>query len=194
MAEGAGPQRLPASIFFDLRPLAGAVDLGISLRQVVVEEAPAHRPFLAVLARETVASPVPRTLLGGIAVARRGPRRGTVDVKGAGVAQLVGAARVDALDLGLADTNTVDRIRGAGAHGRYSDADAREITDAYQHLLRLRLGHQLARIEAGALPDNFVDPSALSHADRLLFREALATVTRVQAGLRQRFATDFVLS
>jgi CBS domain-containing protein len=194
MVDASGEQLLAASIVFDLRPLAGAVELGAALRQIVIAEAPAHRPFLAVLARDVVTSPVPRTLLGRIAVARRGPRQGTVDVKSAGVAQLVGAARVDALDLGLAETNTVDRIRGAGEHGRYTAAEVREITDAYQHLLRLRLGHQLAQIAGGVAPDNFVDPAALSHADRLLFREALNTVTRVQGGLRQRFATDHVPS
>jgi CBS domain-containing protein len=179
MAEAPGEQRLAASIVFDLRPVAGAVELGAALRELIVAEAPGHRPFLGALARDAVGIALPRTLLGRIAVERRGPRRGTVDVKSAGVLQLVGAARVDALALGLAETNTVDRIRGAGA---------------YQHLLRLRLGHQLARIAAGMPPDNFVDPAALSHADRLLFREALTTTARVQGGLRQRFATDFSLA
>jgi hypothetical protein len=44
------------------------------------------------------------------------------------------------------------------------------------------------------VPDNFVDPRTLYHADALLFRDALKTVTRVQAGIRERFATDLVPS
>jgi CBS domain-containing protein len=181
---------LAACIYFDLRPLAGALELAASLEQIVRAEAPASRAFLRLLAHAVVSSPVPRTLLGGVAVARRGPERGTVDIKAGGVLQLSGAARVSALQLGLAETNTIDRFRAAAARGAYTAAEAREITDAYQLLTRLRLVHQLERLAIGAPADNRIDPSALSRADALLLRDALRTVQRVQAGLRERFATQ----
>jgi signal-transduction protein with cAMP-binding, CBS, and nucleotidyltransferase domain len=57
--------------------------------------------------------------------------------------------------------------------------------------VRLRLVHQLGRLEHGQPADNHLDPERLSHADALLFRDALKTVARVQAGIRERFATDF---
>jgi CBS domain-containing protein len=190
---GAAPDRvLAASIFFDVRPLGGATELAGRLRQVIRVEVPRHRGFLELLARDVVDRRVPLTLLGGIAVRRRGPQRGTVDIKGAGVMQVVGAARVDALALGAEETNTVDRLRVAAAGGIYADAELREVTDAFQHLTRLRLIHQLDQITRGATPDNAVDPGALTHTEALLFRDALRTVTRVQASLRQRYATDFV--
>jgi len=37
-----------------------------------------------------------------------------------------------------------------------------------------------------------VSPGRLSRADALLFRDALGTVERVQAGLRARFSTDLL--
>jgi CBS domain-containing protein len=58
--------------------------------------------------------------------------------------------------------------------------------------MRLRLVHQLDRLEAGAPPDNHVDPSRLSHADGLLLREALRTVARVQGELRERYRTHLL--
>ena len=58
--------------------------------------------------------------------------------------------------------------------------------------MRLRLVHQLEQRARGEAPDNFVVPAQLSHADRVLLREALRTVAQVQATLRERFATDFV--
>ncbi len=183
---------LAASIYFDLRPLSGVVDLAGALTAVVREEAPKSRVFLGLLAHDVVTRRVPLTMFGNIATTGRGPRRGTVDLKAAGSLQLVGAGRVAALELGLAEMNTVDRFRAAAARGLYTEAEAREITDAYQHLMRLRLVHQLTRIEGGVPPDNHVDPLRLSHADGLLFRDALKTVERVQAGLRTRFATDLL--
>ena len=84
----------------------------------------------------------------------------------------------------------VERIRGAGAQGWYADEETREITDAYQHLMRLGLVHQLEQIARGATPDNWINPARLSHVDGLLLRDALKTVTRLQAGIRERFMTD----
>jgi CBS domain-containing protein len=181
---------LAACIYFDLRPLGGLARLAAPLEQLVRTQAPASRAFLRLLAHDVVVRRVPRTLLGNVAVERRGRERGTVDVKAAGSMQLTGAGRVNALELGLPQTNTVDRFRAAAERGLYTPAEAREITDACQHLMRLRLVHQLERLAAGAPPDNRVDPARLSRAEALLFRDALATVERVQAGLRVRFATD----
>jgi CBS domain-containing protein len=181
---------LAACIYFDLRPLGGLARLAAPLEQLVRTQAPASRAFLRLLAHDVVVRRVPRTLLGNVAVERRGRERGTVDVKAAGSMQLTGAGRVNALELGLPQTNTVDRFRAAAERGLYTPAEAREISDASQHLMRLRLVHQLERLAAGAPPDNRVDPARLSRAEALLFRDALATVERVQAGLRVRFATD----
>jgi CBS domain-containing protein len=188
---------LAAAIFFDLRPIAwpagGREALGASLRAVIQEEAPGARRFLGLLAREVVDRAVPLTVFGNVRVARSGPASGTVDLKGGGTLQLVGAARVHALALGLAETNTVDRFRAAAAHGLVEDGECRAIIDAYQHLQRLRLLHQLGCLARGAPPDNRVDPRGLSRADALLLRDALGTVARVQTALRERYATDFIL-
>jgi signal-transduction protein with cAMP-binding, CBS, and nucleotidyltransferase domain len=87
--------------------------------------------------------------------------------------------------------HTVDRFRAAQDRGLYTPEDGREIIDAAQHLMRLRLVHQLEQHARGEAVDNFVTPGQLSHADRVLLREALRTVGHVQAKLRERFATDF---
>jgi CBS domain-containing protein len=176
---------LAASVHFDLRAIAGATELGVDLAELIVREAPKQRVFLALLARDVVSRRPPLTLLGRVAT-----RAGRVDVKAAAAMPLTAAARVHALELGLPEVNTVERIRAAGARGVYTEAETREIADAYQHVLRLRLVHQLAQLERGAPPDNLVDHRALSRADALLFRDALRTVRRVQAGLRERFRTD----
>jgi CBS domain-containing protein len=181
---------LAACIYFDLRPLAGSHALAAPLERIVRTEAAASRVLLGWLARDVVTRRVPRTVFGNVALARRGPERGTVDLKAGAVMQLTGAARVAALELGLSQTNTIERFRAAAGRGLYTPAEVREITDACQLLLRLRLVHQLARLAAGAPPDNRLDPTTLSRADSLLFRDALTTVERVQAGLRARFSTD----
>jgi CBS domain-containing protein len=161
--------------------------MGRPLAEDVRTEAPRSHVFLAHLARDVVAQRVPLTVFGNLATERAGSHRGGIDLKAAGSLQLVGAGRLAALERGVAETNTVDRLRAAGV---YTASETQEMTDAYQHLLRLRLARQLSCLEAGAPPDNYVDPAHLSHADALLLRDALKTVTRVQDALRARFLTD----
>lgn len=192
ITDPAADQVLGASIHFDLRPLAGASTLAEALSAVVRQEAPRHWGFLRVLASDVVERRVALTLFGGIGTHRRGPHRGALDLKGGGALQLVGAARVHALELGLSETNTIDRFRAAQARGLYTPSEVGEIVDAAQHLMRLRLLHQLDQHARSEVADNFVAPAQLSHADRVLLREALRTVGHVQAKMRQRFATDFV--
>jgi CBS domain-containing protein len=178
---------LAASIHFDMRPTSGALGLGDDLAAFIAREAPKRRTFLGMLARDVVSHRPQLTLFGRVAT-----RGGGLDVKGAATMPLAGTARVDALELGLAEVNTVERFRAAGARGLYTATETTDIVEAYQHVLRLRLVHQLGQLDAGSAPDNRVEYRRLSRADALLLREALRTVRRVQAGLRQRFRTDLL--
>jgi CBS domain-containing protein len=101
--------------------------------------------------------------------------------------QLVGAGRVLALELGLAERNTLDRIRAAATRGIWPETHAAEIADAGQVLMRLRLVHQLAQLGRGQTPDNRIVPARLSRADALLFRDALRTIGSVQQTVRGRY-------
>jgi CBS domain-containing protein len=182
------PERvLGAAIHFDVRPLTGALELGVGLGELVRREAPTHRLFLALLARDVVDRRVPLTMLGRLSVARRGPQAGTIDVKGGATMQLVGAGRVLALELALAESNTIERVRAAGARGVWSERETREIVDACQVLMRVRLVHQLEQLARGQAPDNRVVPARLSRADALLLRDALRTVSLVQRTVRGRY-------
>lgn len=183
---------LAASMYFDLRPVVGTRSLGDALAELLRAEAPGQHHFLAVMARDVVDRRLPLGPFGGLSVPRSGPHPGALDLKGSGGMQLVGAARVHALELGLSETGTAERFLAAGARGLYSGAEASEIAEAYEELLRLRLGHQLQCLREGRTPDNLVDPRRLSHRDRVLLQAALKTTARVQGALRQRFATDFV--
>jgi CBS domain-containing protein len=183
---------LPACIFFDLLPVAGAKPLAHALRGIIDTEAPRNSAFVALLAKDVVWRRPPLTVFGNVKVQRRGVHRGRVEVKAAGSLQLVGAARLYAIQLALGVTNTVERFQAVGARGLYSESDITAMVQAHQHLTRLRLIHELGRLERGETPDKWIDPRQLSRADALLFLDALRIVERVQAGIRGRFATDFI--
>jgi CBS domain-containing protein len=187
MKEAWPAQAASAVVLFDLRPIAGDRQLADALLQTIRTEAPGNRTFLSLLAREAIADDSPITLWGKVVVERRGPHRGALDLKQTGVQQLVGAGRVHALEFGLSDMNTLDRIRAAARQGVYTDDELQDIIDAYQFLMRLRLQHQLTLLERGAPPDNWIEPARLARADAALLREALRMVEHVKATVRKRY-------
>jgi CBS domain-containing protein len=181
---------LSASIFFDLRAVGGDQTLGRRLWDWVCEQAPTQTLFLRHMAKVALERQVPLGLFGGFVVERSGAHKDALDLKARGVFPMIQAMRVHALSLGLPDTNTVDRLGGAAARGRFTATEASELRDAYEVIARLRLRRQLACLDAGVAPDNFIEPDGLGKADRLLLKEAFKTLHWLQRGIEDRFQTE----
>jgi CBS domain-containing protein len=180
---------LHASIFFDIRPIGGDEAVGRELWEWVCARAPAATLFLRHMAKAAVERQPPLGLFGRFAVERSGAHRDALDLKARGVYPVTQAMRVYALSLGIRETNTVDRLREIGARGVLTAAEVAELRDAYEVMARIRLRRQLAALDAGDPPDNFVAPQLLGKADRLLLREAFKTVGWLQRYLEERFLT-----
>jgi CBS domain-containing protein len=144
------------------------------------------------MAHSAVERTPPLGLFGGFVVDRAGAHKGTLDLKGRAVFPMTQALRVYALSLGARETSTVDRLRAVEARGAMPAAEARDLRDAYEVISRLRLHHQLARLDAGLPPDNHLDPEEIGKADRLLLKEAFKTVGWLQRMLEDRFQTHLV--
>jgi len=187
------PERLLfASLFFDLRPVAGDEAPGRALWEWVCNRAPSQTLFLRLMAHSAVERTPPLGLFGRFVVERTGVHKGTLDLKSRGVFPMTQAMRVYALSLGVRETNTVDRLRAAEAGGALPASAARDLRGAYEVISRLRLHHQLARLDAGLPPDNHLDPQGLGVSDRLLLKEAFKTVGWLQRVLEDRFQTNLV--
>lgn len=180
---------LQASLFFDLRPIAGAEEIGRALWDWVCEQTPSQTLFLRHMAKTALERHVPLGFFGGFVLERSGAHKGRLDLKARGVLPITQAMRVYALSLGARETNTVDRLAAAGAGGIFRPAEVAEISDAYEVLARLRLARHLACLDEGRAPDNFIDPGALGKADRLLLREAFKSIAWVQRLIEDRFQT-----
>ena len=74
------------------------------------------------------------------------------------------------------------------AYAQVLDADmARDLTDALQLLMMLKLKAGLAELDRGQAVSGAVDPQSLSTLERDLLKDALGVVKRFKALLRQRF-------
>ena len=185
MGRGEPEDLLEASIFFDLRPIAGEAALAAPLRAAITQGAPRHPRFLRLMAENSLRLKPALAWHGGLQEQDEGERR-SVDLKMHGTAVFVDAARLLALTTGVAALGTRERLLQAGTalgvpeHEREGWASAFEVLQA----LRLR-----AQVQAGTgQASNRIDTASLDDIDRQLLKEAMKLGRRLQ----QRVALDWL--
>lgn len=178
---------LHATIFFDFRPAFGDATLARELRGHVERLAPRQDVFLRHLAADCLQTRPPLSFFRNFVVEKSGEHKNRLDIKRRGLVPFVDFARVLALRHGVAETNTLARLRRLREGGHVPDALHQDAAEAFEFLLQLRLVHQLEQVEAGLPPDNHIAPAELSELERQTLKEAFGVINRLQAFLRDLF-------
>lgn len=170
---------LYATIFFDFRPLWGAGHLAVALREWLRAAAPRNSRFLHQMAVNALRNRPPLGIVRDF-VTGEGH---TLDLKLNGITPFVDAARIYSLATGVAETNTLQRLRGIAVPLNISAQDADAYCDAFLfiQLLRLRLHHD--QCERGVSLTNKVDPDALNNLDQRILKEAFRQARKLQTKL-----------
>jgi CBS domain-containing protein len=179
---GAPQDLLNASIYFDLRPLAGDLSLAQQLRTEVTESARLTPRFLKQMALNTLAHSAPLNWLGGIAA----DEQGSVDLKLQGTAIFVDAARLYSLAHGVAATGTRERLERAGMKIGVAAAEYGAWVGAFEFLQMLRLHVQLEGPSAHEAP-NRLRVADLNDIDRRILKETF----RLARLLQHRLQLDY---
>jgi CBS domain-containing protein len=176
--EAAG---MNVAIFYDAVAVAGSEE---PLRQAKAELIDAVRGetlFLAHFARAADAFPTPIGIFRNLITTKE--QGDALDVKKGGIFPIVHGVRALSLERGLVETSTAGRIAGLSELGVFTREFARDLTEALNFLMTLRLDHQLAAA-TGAL----VRPRELSSMDRDLLRDAFQVVKQLREIIRRHFS------
>ena len=179
---------LNAAIFFDFRPLAGAVALASELRAWLAERARDHTRFLLQLTCSALENRPPLGLFDRFILSKHGDVAHAIDIKVNGVTPFVDAARVYGLAGGVRETATIARFEGAAAASLMNVAQSRVWIDAFSNLQRLRLRAQARTTNSHEGNANVVDPDHLSSDERRELKQALRQALRLQQSLTRDFA------
>jgi len=172
-----------ASVMFDLRPIGGTPALFRDLQAETLQAAAKNTIFVAHMISNSLKHQPPLGLLRGFATIRSGEHKNHIDMKLGGVVPVADLARVYALQGKLTPVNTRARLEAAEHAGIISVSGARDLTEAYDLIARLRLESQAALVRAGRKPDNFLAPSDLSDFERSHLRDAFVVVRTMQSAL-----------
>lgn len=110
-------------------------------------------------------------------LARRG---GTFDLKSHAITPIVNLARWGGLSVGLASASTPARLAAASGNGLLADRDVKILTEVFDLLQRLRLGHQIDQVEAGVPPGDVLVMAELSAIERSLLGDGVREIAAVQ--------------
>ncbi len=113
-----------------------------------------------------------------------------IDIKRNGLRIIADAARIFALQQGVAVQNTTDRLTALLRIGKLSNDMRESVSEAYEELLDMLLTHQIQQAEKGEKLDKAINPEELTPQTRSTLRMAMRAVKRFQDSLRDEFSAD----
>jgi CBS domain-containing protein len=180
------------TVFFDLRAVHGEFELLDALRRDVLAHTPQKSLFLAHVVNNAQRQRPPLNLFGQIASSHSGAHAGTVDLKNHAITPIVDLARICALEAGLLEVNTCDRIEKASKLGELSEPSSRDLRDAFEFVSSLRIAHQTLCMQRGLAPDNHLHLQELSNFERHHLRDAFSVIQSLQDVWAQRYPSGML--
>lgn len=178
---------LNSSIFFDLDPVAGEIELAESLRDLLVEQAARNEPFLAALARNALNRTPPLGIFRTFVMEKDGEQNNIINLKRRGTAPLTDLIRVHALACGSKAQNSFERLDAIANTKLMPPESVEKLRYALEFLSLVRIRHQAMDIEAGREPDNDIEPEKISAAERHSLKDAFQVLSNAQKFLRFRY-------
>jgi CBS domain-containing protein len=183
-----------SNIFFDFDTLYGDDTLTSELRSHIFSEIQ-HNPKLLQMMVDHDAEGTPaigmfnrlittKTIASG---SDEGKTVEVIDIKRNGLRIIADAARIFALQQGVAVQNTTDRLTALVRIGKLSNDMRVSVSEAYEELLDMLLTHQIEQTERGEKLDKSVNPDDLTPQTRGALRMAMRAVKRFQDSLQDEF-------
>jgi CBS domain-containing protein len=178
-----------SSVFFDLRAIHDPENLFGELTERVRNLSMTETIYIAYMASNALKHRPPLGFFRKFVLIHGGDHDHTFDIKHRGIVPIVDLARVYGLSAGLEETNTIERLRAAGAANALSSDGAVNLIDAYELIGTLRMRHQAEQLKRGDKADNFLAPDQLSPLERGHLKDAFSLINTMQESLGQRYQT-----
>lgn len=178
---------LNTAIFFDFRNVFGDATLAQRLWKHIREKIEENRGFVPFLAVDAVRFTPPIGFFKDFVVEKSGEHKGELDIKKGGIFPITQGVRAMALEVGIDERNTFERIEKLKEKGVFSSEYARDLRDAYRFLMSLRLQSQAQKIKEGKEPDNYINPNHLSKAQKSMLKDVFRFIKEFQELLRERY-------
>lgn len=174
-------------IFFDFRPISGNVTLARKLRAYLNHALRDQKLFFVTMASVVVKSAPPLGFFGTLVVEKRGEHKNELNIKEQGIALIVDAIRLFALEQGVDGASTIERIRDLRDRHEVVRDYGDGLEQAFEFLMLLRLNHQFDLVHNNRIPDNFINPDVLSSLERNTLKESFKLLSRIHSSIIEKY-------
>jgi CBS domain-containing protein len=183
--QGAPDDLLKASIYFDLRPLAGELSWAEALRACVQRRAAQTPRFIKQMAQNALRN-APRLNWRGALDPQHDGAHEWIDLKLNGTMIFVDAARLYALAHGVGASGTRARLEAVAEvlHVEPRECETWVVAFEFQQMLRLRVQIDAWSDSGGNDNPNRLDLATLNDIDRRILKESLRAAQRLQQRIR----------
>jgi CBS domain-containing protein len=146
-----------------------------------------QKVFLGYLANMAIKNRPPIGFFKSFVVEKGGEHKDELNLKVKGLAPLVDIVRLFALEKGVHETSTLERIETLRPLHTIVEEYADDLEQAFEFIMLLRIHHQFRQLSAGQEPDNFINPNRLSNLEKRSIREAFHLITKIQDLIIERY-------
>lgn len=183
---------LKSLIFFDFRVIYGDFSLANELRAYLAQAVKGQVHFFAEMADAITKNRPPLGILGKVIVEKSGEHKNELNLKNRGLAHIVNIARIFAIEAGIGETSTINRIKlikdDFPVLKKYADA----LEEAFEFMSLLRIYHQAEQLERGEQLDNYINPEKLSLLKKKTLKESFNLIAEVQDLVAKRYVPEFL--
>jgi CBS domain-containing protein len=139
-----------------------------------------QKVFLGYLANMAIKNQPPVGFFKSFVVDKGGVHKDELNLKIKGLAPLVDILRLFALEKGIRETSTMERIDTLRSLHTIVKEYADDFEQAFEFITLLRIHHQYEQISNGVAPDNFINPNLLSNLEKRSIKGAFQLISKVQ--------------
>lgn len=172
----------------DTRFICGDRDLGIGFGDMVRSRARDNSEAIRQMARVVSAMRLSKGFLRRFIIEAEGVHKGEFNIKILAWMPLVMCIRLLAVDVGIDETSTLERIVQLKNGGHLSDRTSAELTRAYHIITGHRINQQLKRLKRIVDDDCYINPYELPNDEREELKNAIGWIDELQTMMRSRFS------
>jgi CBS domain-containing protein len=173
--------------FFDVRAVYGETRLLDWLKDFTLSMAKDSKIFLGYIANLAIKNMPPIGFLKTFVVEKSGEHKDKLNMKIKGLAPLVDIVRLFALEKGIKETSTIERINALRDKHTIVKEYADELIHAFEFIMLLRIQHQLDQLKEGQDINNFINPYNLSNLEKRIAKETFQLVSKIQDLIIERY-------